>query len=479
MAIHLNSVITALTSLIKGDKQYLLMSQEEYDSLIKKATTPPPAPVPIPPKPQPAPVPTTPQEPRKYKEIKFGEVDLFDTENDHEPHNIPIYYIPVGDGLYRATQDRRIFLFHCCYALYKAGLVEKDTFYGDQVKYLTEHGFHLFDICLAIKAKQTDITRMFNYTANADIPIYIRNKWVIGFAPTCPWHPIHIKEVKAQGLREEKSAEDLRKILDEEDARKEEKKVKPEPPKTEEPHEMPENVFPLIGSKYKLQVMRFAGETIDWDLPDTHNVLICYFRERGARGLGKAVLNMDAITRWLKEDTAVRANMPLKSSKEVADFFHSYKIPVKAFFEGIGIKWYTNLALSKELCDNLNNRFGFEFVLNTAKKNYTRGSKTSDQSNDESSIDTPKEDTKPKEPKKEPEPEYVRTARRLLWCERKYGITTVRKLFSVLEPELERQQIIDLFKVTEYELDHPCELTMGTAARVNKFCNKSVCYGKA
>ena len=176
---------------------------------------------------------------------------------------------------------------------------------------------------------------------------------------------------------------------------------------------------------------------------------------------------MDAITRWIKEDTAIRTNMPFTTGKDIADFFHQHKIPVKTFFEGIGVKWYTNIALSKDLCNKLNDQFGFEFVLNTAKKNYTRGN------NDTSKKAPKKENT----PKKE-EPEYIRTIRRLLWSQRKWGITTLRKLFMVLEPEVERQEVIDTFKISEYELSHPTELTSNTAYTVNKFCGKAVCYGR-
>ena len=175
MPIHLNTVFDAIHSIVKGEKDYLLISKDEYDSLTKKAATPVPAPAPMPPTPPPPPQPTPPKEPGKYKEIKFGTVDPFEQYNDAEPHNTPIYYVPVGDGLYRATQDRRIFLFHCCYALYKAGLTKEETNYGEQVKYLTENGYHMFDICLAIKTKIKDISQMIG-KENTDIPIYIRNK---------------------------------------------------------------------------------------------------------------------------------------------------------------------------------------------------------------------------------------------------------------------------------------------------------------
>ena len=460
MPIYLNPVLSAINKIVNGETDYLLISKDEYDSLTKKAATPVPAPAPMPPTPPPPPQPTPPKEPGKYKEIKFGTVDPFEQYNDAEPHNTPIYYVPVGDGLYRATQDRRIFLFHCCYALYKAGLTKEETNYGEQVKYLTENEYHMFDICLAIKAKIKDISQMIG-KENTDIPIYIRNKWKMGFAPTCPWHPIQIKENKDI---HEANLKSLREVFG-----KEEKEPDTETMKPEEPKEMPENVFPLIGSKYKLQVMRYTGEEIDWDDPANHNVLICYFRDKGARGLGKAVLNMDAITRWIKEDESIRTNMPFKTGKDIADFFHQHKIPVKTFFEGIGVKWYTNIALSKDLCNKLNDQFSFEFVLNTAKKNYTRGNK-----------ETPKKEPKKEKPTppKEKEPEYIRTIRRLLWSQRKWGITTLRKLLTILEPEVDRQEVIDTFKISEYELNHPTELTSNTAYTVNKFCGKAVCYGR-
>ena len=457
MPIHLNTVLSTIHSIFKGEKDYLLISKDEYDSLIKKATTPVPAPAPTPPTLPPV-QPTLPKEPGKYKEIKFGTVDPFEQFNDAEPHNTPIYYVPVGDGLYRATQDRRIFLFHCCYSLYKAGLTNEETNYGEQVKYLTDNGYHLFDICLAIKAKIKDINQMIG-KENTEIPIYIRNKWRMGFALTCPWHPVQIKENK--DIREA-NLKALREVFG-----KEEKEPDTESVKPAEPQEIPENVFPLIGSKYKLQVMRYTGEEIDWSDPTNHNVLICYFRDKGARGLGKAVLNMDAITRWIKEDTAIRTNMPFKTSKEIADFLHHHKIPVKSFFDGIGFRWYTNIALTKELCDKLNSQFGFEFVLNTAKKNYARGNK-------DTTKKTPKKENTPKKE----EPEYIRTIRRLLWGQRKWGITTLRKLLTILEPEVDRQEIIDTFKISEYELNHPTELTSNTAYTVNKFCGKAVCYGR-
>jgi len=457
MAIYLKTVIGAINSIVRGESEYLLVSKEEYDVLKRDAASPVPAPAPVPPTPAPPP-----QEPKKYKEIRFGDIDPFDTRNQIEP-NIPIYYIPVGDGLYRATQDRRIFLLYCCYTLFKNKLVDEDTFYGDQLKCLLDNGFHMFDICSAIKAKSKDIESMVTKDNNEAIPVYIRNMWKLGFAPTCPWHPTHINLAKLQNIREEKSNEALRALFDEED-NKEKIKTKP----SEDIKVIDTSAEPLLGKKYKHSIMRFPNETIDWTEEANKNVLVCYFRGNGVRGQGKAVLNMDAVTRWLSEDKTLRINTPFKNIKELNVFLNQHNLPVRAFIEGFGRKYATTLAFSKELCDTINSKVGFEFIANTAKKNVKVLSK-------ENKPKAPVEEKKPKPQ----EPEYIRGIRRALWSERKWGITTIKKLMVTLEPVADRQQIIELFNISEYELNHPCELTMSTATAVNKFAGKAVCYGRA
>lgn len=452
MSINVNELINAARSIVKGEGDYILITKEELMETCKsfhetkkdiESRLEPKEPI------TEQPAASEPKEtatvPVTYKSVKYGEADPNDSAGDIEMSNKPVYYVPVGDGLYRPTADRRIFLFHACLALYKAGLTNAS--YGDQYKYLIDNGFESYDICLAVKAKEADIVRMIGKETD-DVPYYVRTKWVLCFGVERPWHPVHIKKLRAEKTIEQEQEEQNKKTIERIFAKEEGEQTSEEPKS-------------LVGSKYYIKTIISEDETpINFnDYPNFLNVCV---RKDGARGCGTSYPNLDAISNWLKEDTEASKVLPHKDLKSFTSWCADYQISARQFLAMFDRQYNAQLAFTKDLVNAINTRLGIEFLTATAKRN-PRKQEDKPESNKEA---------------KPTEPEYIRIIRRKLWSQRKWGITTIKKLFALLEPEVSRQQIIDTFHISEYELNNPCELTNATATEINKFCGKAVCYGR-
>ena len=124
-------------------------------------------------------------------------------------------------------------------------------------------------------------------------------------------------------------------------------------------------------------------------------------------------------------------------------------------------QYNAQLAFTNDLVNAINTRLGVELLMVTAKRN-PRPKKEKTGSPKTSTAEVP---------------EHVAKIKHVLWRERKYGITTLRRLFSILESVASRQQVIDLFHIQENELSYPTELDKNTAIEINKFCGKSVAIG--
>ena len=443
--INISELLGAVKRIANGDDEFVLISNSELTEMCKqyhekeKRNTKQEIIKESPERQSPVETPTS----SEYKNIKRGEVDPNDMVGDIEMSNKPVYYVPVGDGLYRPTLDRRIFLFHACLALYKANL--STAAYGEQYKYLTDIGFESYDICLAAKLKEGDAIRMLG-KENSDVPYYVRTKWSLCFDPERIWHPIHIKKARAEKIVEQKNAEHeketLKRIFRKEDNEK--------PQDTEEPKT-------LIGSKYYLKTIISSGETpINFsDYPKFLNVCV---REEGARGCGTAYPNLDVISKWLKEDTIATKDFPHKDLKSFTSWCKEYQISAKQFLAMFDRQYNAQLAFTNDLVNAINTRLGVEFLMATAKRNPRK-------KNEDVNIAKPMEE------------EHVAKIKRVLWNEHKYSIQTLRKLFTILEGVATRQQIIDLFNIQDAELNCPTDLDKNTAIEINKFCNKSVAIG--
>lgn len=469
MSVNLSELVRAVTSITKGENDYILISKEELDSSIKelksqltearlvKMESVPETPIQTKPE-QPKEQKTEDKPVTEYKTVKYGSRDPNDIVGDIEMSNVPIYYVPVGDGLYRATADRRIFLFHACVALYKAHLTEEDVRYGDQFKFLVENGFEAYDICLATKMKIADAERMLNKN-NDDVPYYVRTRWNMCFGRHCGWHPVHIKEQKKEeqesAIQTAKNIKTLKQAFEAED------KLKLIKEKQEPVEEKPTDVAKsLVGTKYYIKTIISEDESpVDFnDYPNFLNVCV---RKEGARGCGTSYPNLDAISNWLKEDTVVSKDFPLKDLKSFTAWCADYQISARQFLAMFDRQYNAQLAFTNDLVNAINTRLGVELLMATAKRN-PRPKKEKTGSPKTSTAEVP---------------EHVAKIKYVLWRERKYGITTLRRLFSILESVASRQQVIDLFHIQENELSYPAELDKNTAIEINKFCGKSVAIG--
>ena len=461
MSISVNELINAARSIAKGEGDYILITKKELMDTCNSfhetkkeigSRLEPREPIteqPVASKPE-----ETTSVATSYRPVKYGEADPNDNAGDIEMSNKPVYYVPVGDGLYRPTLDRRIFLFHACMALCKGKKV--NTSFGEQYEYLIECGFERYDICLAVKMREADVGRMIGKD-NEDVPYYIRTKWSMCFDTHRPWHPVTIKKNNASKAIEQKQEEEDQATL---------KKLSNNEEQEETTAELAEETTQkakantLVGSKYYIKTIISENEgPVNFNnYPNFLNVCV---RKEGARGCGTSYPNLDAISNWLKEDTEASKDFPLKDLKSFTAWCADYQISARQFLAMFDRQYNAQLAFTNDLVNAINTRLGVELLAATAKRNPRPKKENTDSSK------TPTEEV----------PEHIAKIKQVLWGERKYGITTLRRLFSILESVASRQQVIDLFHIQENELTYPTELNKNTAIEINKFCGKSVAIG--
>lgn len=120
---------------------------------------------------------------KEYRQIEIGKPDPFD-DVSLVAQNPICYYVPVGDGLYRPTMDKRIFCAEACRVIRENG---DSTSISMNLNLLLKYGFQMYDICLAIKQdiKQVNLLRVMD---NNQIQPFLKQAWRTCFGVTCDWY---------------------------------------------------------------------------------------------------------------------------------------------------------------------------------------------------------------------------------------------------------------------------------------------------
>lgn len=108
--------------------------------------------------------------------------------------NPSCYYIPVGDGLYRPTMNRRVFLHFACKTL----IQHRSTIIPDQIDVLLKAGYQLFDICLAVKQDYKLVNSIRIREGEETLPPYFVQAWKSSFSDLCAWHPVRMARTRQE-----------------------------------------------------------------------------------------------------------------------------------------------------------------------------------------------------------------------------------------------------------------------------------------
>lgn len=433
--INLTEFVKAISSLFKGDGDYILLSNEEYKQLISESK------------------PAVREEKnaaleqdnttKTYKEVALGKPDQYDDPADIEISNTPVYYVPVGDNLYRPTYSKAVFCKHACYTLFKSKMHK--AYCGKQFNFLLENGYHVYDLCLAMKLKERDALIM-TQKENENLPPFILSAWERNFGEKCKWHPVKLLEDEKLAKQYEQDVKNLRKNFDNEYVYGDQTRVN-------------FNYPPFIHHVSR----EFTNDPVDFK--EYPNTLIVYTKNINGRGKPEPHYNINVIGEWMKK-YAPKDKVPFKHMTDFNLWMKAIPLSAAAFWRCFNVKSFNERRqISIEKCKPVNDKFGFDlFDLNVALKK-------------ESKKEQPKSpDTTHSEPD-DPKQELEYKVRRELVKERKFGIRTLSRLFSILECVATRQEVIDMFHIREEELIHPSDLYNATALEVNQFCHKQVCIG--
>ena len=120
---------------------------------------------------------------KQYQQIEIGKPDPFDYITLVIQNPI-CYYIPVGDGLYRPTMDKRIFCTEACRVIREAG---DSISMAENLNVLLQHGFQMYDLCLALKQSIHNVNSI-RILDNTDVPPFLKQAWHSCFGVTCDWY---------------------------------------------------------------------------------------------------------------------------------------------------------------------------------------------------------------------------------------------------------------------------------------------------
>lgn len=407
---NLSDVLEDFKNFIRD--KYIILPKDEYENLLKEKTER--------------------ESLKAYPEVAIGVPDLFDDPADIEITNTPVYYIPVGDGLYRPTYSKATFLGNACDILYKCEMVNKP--FGTQFKFLIDHGFLPYDLCLALKSKEKDMLFMIGKD-NDELPFYVKSAWNRCFGPKCEWHPLCKKEKEEQ---EELTKQGIRELK---------KAFAVDPDEEAKPHRLSCNPDDFNCPPFVHHATReYTTEPIDFK--KYPNTLIVFTKSIGGRGKPMPSYNTTAITDWLRQ-YGPKGTFPFTTMKDFAMWLRTIPISFTSFWKMFRTEACTiNTKLTLEMCEAVNQKFGITILALPGSV----PTKTNTKSNQNDVI------------------------KNTLVLERKYSIRTLSHLFKILEKVVDRQVIIDVFHITEDELTHPSNLNTATATFINKYCSKQICF---
>lgn len=130
---------------------------------------------------------------KEYTAVPLSKPDESDDYRD-VVQNPSCYYIPVGDGLYRPTMNRRGFLHFACKTL----IQNRSTIIPDQIDVLLKAGYQLFDICLAVKQDCKLVSSIRLREGEDSLPPYFTQAWKSSFGELCPWHPARMARTRQE-----------------------------------------------------------------------------------------------------------------------------------------------------------------------------------------------------------------------------------------------------------------------------------------
>ena len=442
--VNITEIAQVISCILKGEGNYVLLSGDEYNKLTaqQKVIEEPKQEI------KQVRVVRT----KKYREVELGKPEKYDDPADVEVSNTLVYYIPVGDGLYRPTYSKSTFLKFACADLNANGMLNETC--GNQFRFLVDYGYLPYDICLATKMKERDALAMI-YKTNDGLPPYVKSAWDRCFGEHCEWHPSNLEAEERVAAIPKQTVTRLRELISEED----------QPTKAKNTHKVKSDKFdypPFIH-----HVMReFTTEPVK--LKDYPNTLMVYTKNISGKGKPQVCLNISVIGEWMKLH-APKDMIPFKRMADFAQWMKTIPISNQAFWRAFGFDQgpVTTRSISADRCNPVNERLGFKL--------FDVDCPASENKQDKGII----VDTDPIDNETEPPNELLQiSVKQTLICAPKYSIRTLSRLFSVLEPVASRQDVINLFHIQDDELNSPSCLNNATSIEVNRFCGKQVCYGK-
>jgi hypothetical protein len=326
----LSDIIKGIDDFLKD--KYVILTKEDYENLLKEKEST--------------------ETKNIYREITIGVPDLFDDPNDIEQSNTPVYYIPVGDGLYRPTYSKATFLENACTVLYDHAMFNES--FGSQFKFLIDHGFLPYDLCLAIKEKEKNMLFMIGKT-NDELPHFVRSAWLRCFGPNCDWSPLKKEKDKIVDTITKNGIKELKKAFG-----VDENKVPGHHRLTADPNQF--NYPPFIHHVTR----EYTDDPVDFT--KYPNVLIIYTKVQSGRGKPLPSININALGKFIKQ-YGPKDKLPFTTTEAMKQWMHTIPLSFSGFWKSFGYPGYTTYTrISSKACDRVNTQLGIEFIAPTKTK---------------------------------------------------------------------------------------------------------------